>query len=119
MAPVRLTILMPCLNEARTLPACIKKAQAYLSRAGISGEILIADNGSTDGSRDIAQALGARVVTVTARGYGNALRAGIAAARGTYVAMGDADDSYDFREVGRFYKKLEEGFDIVQGCRLP
>jgi glycosyltransferase involved in cell wall biosynthesis len=118
MAPVRLTILMPCLNEARTLPACIKKAQAYLARAGISGEILIADNGSTDGSRDIAQALGARVVTVTARGYGNALRAGIMAARGAYVIMGDADDSYDFGELEPFLHQLEAGCDLVIGNRF-
>jgi glycosyltransferase involved in cell wall biosynthesis len=118
MAPVRLTILMPCLNEARTLPACIKKAQAYLARAGISGEILIADNGSTDGSRDIAQALGARVVTVTARGYGNALRAGIVAARGAYVIMGDADDSYDFGELEPFLHQLEAGYDLVIGNRF-
>ena len=118
MLPVRLTILMPCLNEARTLPACIKKAQAYLARAGISGEILIADNGSTDGSRDIAQALGARVVTVTARGYGNALRAGIVAARGAYVIMGDADDSYDFGELEPFLHQLEAGYDLVIGNRF-
>jgi glycosyltransferase involved in cell wall biosynthesis len=118
MLPVRLTILMPCLNEARTLPACIKKAQAYLARAGISGEILIADNGSTDGSRDIAQALGARVVTVTARGYGNALRAGIVAARGAYVIMGDADDSYDFGELEPFLHQLEAGYDVVIGNRF-
>jgi glycosyltransferase involved in cell wall biosynthesis len=118
MAPVRLTILMPCLNEARTLPACIKKAQAYLAHAGISGEILIADNGSTDGSRDIAQALGARVVTVTARGYGNALRAGIVAARGAYVIMGDADDSYDFGELEPFLHQLEAGYDLVIGNRF-
>src|SRR5689334_10264484 len=118
MAPVRLTILMPCLNEARTLPACIKKAQAYLAHAGISGEILIADNGSTDGSRDIAQALGARVVTVTAIGYGNALRAGIVAARGAYVIMGDADDSYDFGELEPFLHQLEAGYDVVIGNRF-
>jgi len=118
MAPVHLTILMPCLNEARTLAACIKKAQAYLARAGISGEILIADNGSTDGSRDIAQALGARVVTVTARGYGNALRAGIVAARGAYVIMGDADDSYDFGELEPFLHQLEAGYDLVIGNRF-
>ena len=118
MAPVHLTILMPCLNEARTLAACIKKAQAYLARAGISGEILIADNGSTDGSRDIAQALGARVVTVTARGYGNALRAGIVAARGAYVIMGDADDSYDFGELEAFLHQLEAGYDLVIGNRF-
>src|ERR1044071_971623 len=118
MAPVHLTILMPCLNEARTLAACIKKAQAYLARAGISGEILIADNGSTDGSRDIAQALGARVVTVTARGYGNALRAGIVAARAAYVIRAAADDSYDFGELEPFLHQREAGYDVVFGNRF-
>src|SRR5947209_11168941 len=109
MSPVRLTILMPCLDEARTVAACIKKAQRWLAHAGISGEIVVADNGSTDGSREIAQALGARVVSVAAKGYGNALRAGIAAARGTYVIMGDADDSYDFGALDAFLDKLEAG----------
>jgi glycosyltransferase involved in cell wall biosynthesis len=115
---VLLTILMPCLNEARTVAACIKKARAYLARSGIPGEILVADNGSTDGSRDIAQALGARVVTVPAKGYGNALCAGIAAARGTYVIMGDADDSYDFGELDAFLERLDQGYDLVIGNRF-
>src|SRR5438046_559310 len=109
MTPVRLTILMPCLNEARTLAACIKKAQRYLAQTQIPGEIIVADNGSTDGSPEIAQALGARVVTVAATGYGNALQAGIEAARGTYVIMGDADDSYDFLELDGFLRRLDEG----------
>lgn len=91
-----LTILMPCLNESETLATCIMKAKAYLERSGVDGEVLIADNGSTDGSREIARGLGARVVDVAQKGYGAALLGGIAAARGKYIIMGDADDSYDF-----------------------
>jgi len=113
------SIVMPCLNEADTLGVCVEKAQAALGQAGITGEIIIADNGSTDASREIAGALGARVVDVTARGYGSALMGGIGAARGRYVIMGDADDSYDFGEAPKFVDKLREGFDLVQGCRLP
>jgi glycosyltransferase involved in cell wall biosynthesis len=116
---VELSVVMPCLNERDTLATCIRKAAAGLEAADIRGEIIVADNGSTDGSQDIARSLGARVLHVAARGYGNALRAGIAAARGEYVVMGDADDSYDFGEVGRFHQKLKEGYDLVQGCRLP
>lgn len=118
MTPVRLTILMPCLNEARTLAACIKKAQRYLAQTQIPGEIIVADNGSADGSPEIAQALGARVVTVAATGYGNALQAGIEAARGTYVIMGDADDSYDFLDLDGFLRRLDEGCDLVIGNRF-
>jgi len=113
------SIVMPCLNEADTLGVCVEKAQAALGQAGSTGEIIIADNGSTDASREIAGALGARVVDVTARGYGSALMGGIGAARGRYVIMGDADDSYDFGEAPKFVDKLREGFDLVQGCRLP
>jgi glycosyltransferase involved in cell wall biosynthesis len=118
-APLHLTILMPCLNEAETIAQCIEKAQTGLTRAGVPGEILIADNGSTDGSQAIAEKLGARVVAVQEKGYGNALRGGIAAARGRYILMGDADDSYDFSEADRFVKKFAEGYDLVMGCRLP
>jgi hypothetical protein len=117
--PLQLTILMPCLNEAETLAQCIEKAKIGLARAGVPGEILIADNGSTDGSQSIAEKLGARVVPVQLKGYGNALRGGIAAAQGKYILMGDADDSYDFSEADRFVRKFEEGYDLVMGCRLP
>jgi len=116
---VELTILMPCLNEAETIAQCIEKAKTGLARAGVSGEILIADNGSTDGSQSIAEKMGARVVAIEEKGYGNALRGGIAAARGKWILMGDADDSYDFSEADRFVKKFQEGYDLVMGCRLP
>jgi glycosyltransferase involved in cell wall biosynthesis len=109
---------MPCLNEADTLKTCIDKARSALDEAGIDGEIVIADNGSTDASVDIALAAGARVLLVRERGYGSALMGGIAAARGRYVLMGDADDSYDFREIPRFLERLREGYELVQGCRL-
>lgn len=109
---------MPCLNESDTLETCIRKAHAALDRASIRGEIIVADNGSTDGSIEIAEAHGARVVPVAARGYGAALMGGIGAARGRFVIMGDADDSYDFGEVPKFVERLREGYDLVQGCRL-
>jgi glycosyltransferase involved in cell wall biosynthesis len=110
---------MPCLNEADTLAICIEKARNALETSGIDGEIVVADNGSTDGSQAIARKAGARVVDVQARGYGNALMGGIAAARGRFVMMGDADDSYDWGEIPRFVEELRKGFDLVQGCRLP
>ena len=110
---------MPCLNESETLAQCIDAAQTALREHGIAGEVIVADNGSTDGSPDIARAHGARVVHVAERGYGNALMGGIAAARGRYVIMGDADASYDFGEIPRFVAKLREGYELVQGCRLP
>ncbi|MCS6863302.1 MAG: glycosyltransferase family 2 protein, partial [Abditibacteriales bacterium] len=113
------SVVMPCLNEADTLATCIAKAQRALRENNIAGEIVVADNGSTDGSPDIARQMGARVVHVEAKGYGNALMGGIAAARGKYVIMGDADDSYDFLEIPKFVAKLREGYDLVQGCRLP
>ena len=109
---------MPCLNEADTLESCIRKARRAFDTANIRGEIIVADNGSTDGSQDIAERAGARVVAVKWRGYGNALMGGIAAARGTYIVMGDADDSYDFGEIPRILAKLSEGHALVQGCRL-
>ncbi|MEY3731169.1 MAG: hypothetical protein RLZZ57_1925 [Pseudomonadota bacterium] len=115
---VELTILMPCLNEAETLAACIEKAMGFLARSGIAGEVLIADNGSSDGSQDIATRLGARVIHVPEKGYGAALIAGIAAARGRYVIMGDSDDSYDFSALEPFIAKLRQGFDLVMGNRF-
>lgn len=118
-ADLELTIVMPCLNEAETLARCIEKALAGIAAAGVTGEVLIADNGSTDGSIEIAERLGARVERVTAKGYGNALRGGIAAARGRWIIMGDSDDSYDFSNIKGFVDKLREGYDLVMGCRLP
>jgi len=116
---IELSIVMPCLNEGDTLAICIEKAWSALRQQGIRGEIIVADNGSTDESATIAQELGARVVHVCEKGYGNALMGGIAAARGKYILMGDADDSYDFREIPKFVEKLQAGADVVQGCRLP
>lgn len=117
--PPELSVIMPCLNEADTLAACIEKVQRSLRENHIDGEIIVADNGSTDGSPAIARRMGATVIHVEARGYGSALMGGIAAARGKFVIMGDADDSYDFLEIPKFVEKLREGFELVQGCRLP
>jgi len=114
-----LSIVMPCLNEAETLAKCIEMAKRGIADAGVTGEMIIADNGSTDGSQRIAEELGARVVPVAEKGYGCALRGGIEAARGRYLLMGDSDASYDFGEAKRFVQKLDEGFDLVMGCRLP
>lgn len=114
-----LSVVMPCLNEADTIETCIRKALQIFQEHQLSAEVVIGDNGSTDGSVEIAEGLGARVVHVAEPGYGNALMGGIAAARGTYVIMGDADDSYDFLEIPKFVEKLREGYDLVQGCRLP
>jgi glycosyltransferase involved in cell wall biosynthesis len=113
-----LSVVLPCLNEADTLGTCIAKAQKAVATHDINAEIIVADNGSTDGSQDIALKLGARLVKVPQRGYGSALMAGIEAAHGRFVIMGDADDSYDFLEIPRFVTKLRENFDLVQGCRL-
>jgi glycosyltransferase involved in cell wall biosynthesis len=113
-----LTILMPCLNEAATVGSCVAKARGFLERAGIEGEVLIADNGSDDGSNELAQRACARVVKVAERGYGAALAGGIAAARGRYVIMGDADDSYDFARLEGFVAKLREGYPLVMGNRF-
>ena len=113
-----LSILMPCLNEAETLATCIKKARKALDDLNVNGEVLIADNGSTDGSPEIAAALGARVIHVAEKGYGSALLGGIKAARGKYIIMGDADDSYDFTNLGPFLEKLRAGYDLVMGNRF-
>lgn len=115
----QITIVMPCLNEAETLASCIRMAWDGLKIAGVDGEVLIADNGSTDGSIKIAEDLGARVVTVHEKGYGSALRGGIKSARATWIIMGDSDNSYDFSKIQDFVKKLQEGNDLVMGCRLP
>jgi glycosyltransferase involved in cell wall biosynthesis len=110
---------MPCLNEADTLGTCIERAKRALAENDIEGEIIVADNGSTDESQEIAERAGVRFVMVEARGYGNALMCGIGAARGKFIIMGDSDASYDFSAIPRFVEKLREGYDVVQGCRLP
>lgn len=115
---IELSILMPCLDEAETLETCIRKAQGFLERSGVVGEVVIADNGSTDGSREIARECGARLVEIPERGYGAALIGGIAAARGTYVIMADADDSYDFEHLEQFVERLRAGDGLVMGNRF-
>ena len=117
-AALELTIIMPCLNEAETLAACIDKATAYLKRSGIAGEVLIADNGSTDGSKAIALAHGARLVEVPQKGYGAALMGGIDSALGRYIIIGDSDGSYDFSALDPFVAKLRQGFELVMGNRF-
>lgn len=117
--PVEVSVVIPCLNEADTVGQCIGAALAALKAGGLSGEVVVADNGSEDGSEVIAQRCGARVVRVAERGYGSALMGGIAAARGEFIVMADADGSYDFGEVPKFVAKLREGNDLVMGCRLP
>ena len=118
-SPVELSVVMPCLNEVDTIATCVSTAMDALRENKIAGEVIVADNGSTDASQEIAARLGARVVRVPERGYGSALIGGIAASRGKYVLMGDADQSYDFSEIPAFLAKLREGYDLVQGCRLP
>ena len=115
---LELSIVMPCLNEAETLSICIQKAQQSLLKHDVKGEILVADNGSTDGSQEIARKMGARLIEVQDKGYGSALRGGVAAARGEYIIMGDADDSYNFSELSPFIQKLREGYDLVMGNRF-
>jgi len=116
--PVAVSVVIPCLNEANSLGSCIDKAVTAFRAAGLAGEVIVADNGSTDGSMQIAEERGARVVRVEERGYGSALRAGIAAARGPFIVMGDADDSYDFGEVPKFAEMLRQGYDVVMGNRF-
>jgi glycosyltransferase involved in cell wall biosynthesis len=115
---VEISIVMPCLNEAETLATCIQKAQRAIAKDGLAAEIIVADNGSTDGSQVIANELGARVVSVARKGYGSALIGGIDAARGRFVIMGDADDSYDFTAIAPLIEKLREGYDLVMGNRF-
>lgn len=113
-----LTILIPCLNEENSIGICIEKAKKYLESRTISGEVLVSDNGSTDKSIEIAESLGARVVQTDVKGYGSALLNGIANAKGKYIIMGDADDSYDFSNLDLFVEKLQEGYDLVMGNRF-
>jgi glycosyltransferase involved in cell wall biosynthesis len=115
---MELSIVMPCLNEAETLESCIRKAQSYLRRSGVCGEIVIGDNGSTDGSQEIAARLGARVIHIPIRGYGAALYGAITASHGRFCIMGDSDDSYNFEDLGAFVEKMREGYDVVMGNRF-
>jgi glycosyltransferase involved in cell wall biosynthesis len=115
---MEISVVIPCLNEVNSLAFCLDKAVNAFREAGLAGEVVVADNGSTDGSIELAEAHGARVVRVAQRGYGAALRAGIAAARGQFIIMGDADDSYDFKDVPRFVEKLREGYEMVMGNRF-
>jgi glycosyltransferase involved in cell wall biosynthesis len=116
--PLDVSVVIPCLNEANSLAFCVEKAVTAFGKAGLRGEVIVADNGSTDGSIEIAESNGARVVRVQERGYGAALKAGIASSRGKYIIMGDADDSYDFSEVPNFVEKLCQGYDLVMGNRF-
>ena len=118
MAVIELSIVMPCLNEAETLEVCINKANSFLIEHNISGEIIIADNGSDDGSQDIANNLDAKVINVKEKGYGSALKKGIDTARGVYIIMGDSDNSYDFKSLLPFLIKLRDGYDLVMGNRF-
>ena len=118
MSELELSVVMPCLDEALTVARCVEKALSFLAAHGVAGEVVVADNGSTDGSRELSQTAGARVVEVRERGYGAALAAGIAAARGRYVIMGDADDSYDFSALAPFLEHLRAGHDLVMGDRF-
>ena len=116
---IEVSVVIPCLNEQDTLARCIEKVRKAFREHGIAGEILVADNGSTDSSRTIAEREGARVVAVKEPGYGSALMGGIAATNSRFIVIGDADDSYDFLELPKIVDQLREGFDLVQGCRLP
>lgn len=118
MDELELTILMPCLNEQQTVAQCVIQARQFLEESGVCGEVLVADNGSTDNSAALAKEAGARVVNIAERGYGNALIGGIKAAHGKYIIMGDCDMSYDFLHLGGFIEKLREGYPLVMGCRM-
>ena len=114
-----LSVVIPCLNESETIAICIKKSIKQIKLLKIKGEVIVADNGSIDGSIEIAKKNGAKVINVKEKGYGAALRAGFSAAKGKYIIMGDGDDSYDFNFINKFYQKIETGYDLVQGCRFP
>ncbi len=116
---IELSVIIPCLNEVDTLETCIKKVQKAIRDNGIKGEVIIADNGSTDGSLEIAKGLGVCIISVKEKGYGSVLQGGIEASQGKFIIMGDADDSYDFLEIPKFIIKLRQGYDLVMGCRLP
>ena len=114
-----LSVVIPCLNESETLKICIEKAKKKISELGIKGEIIISDNGSTDGSQKIAKELGAKVFDASIKGYGAAVNNGIKNSIGKYILIADGDDSYNFEDISIFYNKINEGFDLVQGCRMP
>jgi glycosyltransferase involved in cell wall biosynthesis len=116
---IEVSVVIPCLNEAKTIGTCIQKALDAMSFHSVLGEVVVADNGSEDGSQAIAEGMGARVVSINRKGYGAALSGGMQAARGTFIIMGDADDSYDFSAIFPFIVKMREGYDLVMGCRLP
>lgn len=118
MNKIELSIIMPCLNEAETIGRCIEKAKRWLEQSGVIGEIIIGDNGSTDGSQDIAVSYGARIIDIPQRGYGAALFGATMAAQGKYIIMGDSDDSYDFSNLSPFLEKLQSGYDLVMGNRF-
>ena len=116
---MEISVVLPCLNESETLGTCIKKAKKQIKNLSVKGEIIVADNGSSDGSIKIAKKLGAIVINVKNKGYGNVLRAGIKKSRGKFILIADSDDSYNLNDLPKFYKKINKGYDIVQGCRLP
>mgnify|MGYP001221078785 CR=1 FL=1 len=116
---MEISVVLPCLNESETVGTCIKKARKQIKNLKIKGEIIVADNGSNDGSIEIAKKLGATVINVKDKGYGNVLRAGIKKSKGKFILIADADDSYNLNDLPRFYKKIKKGYDIIQGCRLP